>query len=106
MGVIYGNDGSSYRKFGGSTYRHGADGDDDTIRHYGSSAYCRDGARHDCGGSSYGSGGTIRQSSDTYFTDGGTYRHIGNSLFGPNGKVWHGDMSDEDIRDIISHDDN
>lgn len=49
-------------------------------------------------------GKTITQSGNSFFCDGKTYLRSGDMLFGPEGKTWNGKMGDDDVRNIIFHD--
>lgn len=49
-------------------------------------------------------GKTITQSGNSFYCDGKTYLRSGNMLFGPGGKTWNGNMSDNDVKNIIFHD--
>lgn len=103
MGFIFGSNGDTYNTFGNMTFRN-SQGKSDTINHSGSMSFCGDGTRLDSGNMSFFGGKSITKSGNTYFCNGNTYQRSGNTLFGSKGETWNGDMSDRDIRDIISHD--
>lgn len=83
---------------------NGAKGRSDNIYHVGKSSYGNHGPMYNCGSVSSFGGGQICHSGNMYDCNSQQYHKVGCTLFGPNGQRWHGDdMSDDDIRDIISH---
>lgn len=104
MGLIFGNNGDMYNSFDGMTFHNGPDGESDDIIHSGGMAFGNEGIRYDTDSMSFFGNKNISKNGDIYFCDGNSYSHIGNMLFGPDGKIWGGNMTDCDIRDIIEDD--
>lgn len=104
MSTIFGSNGDQFNRQGNHTFYNGSNGRSDNIYHAGSSAYGDNGPMYNGGGVSSFNGGRIFSSGNMYECNGQQYFRSGNTLFGPNGQRWYGDnMSDSDIRDIISH---
>lgn len=103
MGTIFGSNGDRFNRQKDTTFYDGVSGERDRIFHSGNAAYGEDEDMFTAGGvSSYGDK-HIFGSGNRYECDGKTYTRVGNTLFGPNSERWTGgDMSDSDIRDIIS----
>ena len=85
--MIFGSQGDRIKKEGFLSF-YERDGKDDRIFHSGN--FFNDNVINRCG--------------DTYFSGGKRYWRSGSTLFCSDGRRWYGDMSGEDIRDIISHD--
>lgn len=105
MSTIFGSNGDLFNRFGNQTFFNKAGGGSDNIFHVGNTSYSGSaGPMYNVGGMSSFGGGHIFRSGNTYNCNGQQYYRSGNTLYGPNGQSWYGsDMSDEDIRDIISH---
>lgn len=103
MSTIFGSNGDQFHKQGDHTFYNGANDRSDNIYHAGSSSYGNNGPMYNGGSVSSFGGGQIFCSGDTYTCNGQQYHKVGNTLYGPNGQRWYGDMTDGDIRDIISH---
>lgn len=104
MSTIFGSNGDQFNRHGDHTFYNGANGRSDNVFHSGSSSYGNNGPMYNGGSVSSFGGGQIFHSGNMYECNGQQYFKSGNTLFGPNGQRWYGDdMSDADIRDIISH---
>lgn len=103
MGTIFGSNGDRLFHPGDTSFFDRSSGENDRIYHSGNMAFGEDNMYTGGSVSSFGNH-RIFSCGNTYECDGNRYTRVGNTLFGPNGERWYGDdMSDGDIRDIISH---
>lgn len=105
MSSILGSNGDRFNKQGNHTFYDGPKGKHDSLFHSGSGSFGMDDRMFNAGSTSFFGNQQIFRSGNTYSCGNKTYKKIGNTLYGPNGEWWQGgdDMTDDDIRDIISH---
>lgn len=104
MSMIFGSQDDRLKKEGFMSF-YERDGNDDRIFHSGNMAFSNNGRLYgESEGTSFFNDNVINRCGDTYFSGGKRYWRSGSTLFCSDGRRWYGDMSGEDIRDIISHD--
>lgn len=106
MSPIFGN-GNTYSKSGNNTFINGKNGSS-TLTNTGKHTFDSNGQNmtHSGNMSFTSSGKTITQSGNQFFVGGKTYTKSGNILFDSNGKSWSGNMTDNDVKNIIFKDNN
>lgn len=106
MSTIFGSNGDRINKQGKTSFFDCLSGNHDRVFHEGSTSFGKNENMFTGGGVSSFGNHHIFGSGNVYECDGRQYTRVGNTLFGPDGKRWLGgdDMSDSDVRDIISHD--
>ncbi len=104
MGLFFG-EGNIFSKSGNNTYISGKD--TDTMVGSGNMTFDKRGNTMFSPGDTISftnKGKAITQSGNSFFCNGKTYLRSGNMLFGPEGKTWNGNMGDDDVKNIIFHD--
>lgn len=106
MSTVFGSNEDRFNKQGDSTFFDKTSGKHDRIFHAGSSAMSEEEHMFNAGRVSSFGNQHIFGNSNAYECNGKRYTRVGNTLFGSDGKRWMGgdNMTDGDIRDIISHD--
>lgn len=105
MGTIFGSNEGRLFKQGDTSFWEQHSGKDDIIYHSGNMAFGGENMYTDRN-ISFFNNCRIFGTGNTFECGRKRYTKVGNTLWGPDGKRWYGDdMSDCDIRDIISHDD-
>ena len=102
MSMIFGSKDDRLQKEGSLSF-YERDGNDDRIFHSGNMAFSNNGRLYG-EGTSFFNDNAIKQCGNTSFSDGKRYWKSGSTLFCSDGRRWYGDMTGDDIRDIISHD--
>ena len=103
MGFFFG-EGNIFNRSGNNTFISGKD--TDIITSSGNMTFNQKGNTMTNSGKamSFTNKGTITQSGNSFYCNGKTYLRSGNMLFGPEGKTWNGNMGDNDVKNIIFHD--